>query len=120
MSAFEVEQPILNSPFEEPAEHWQIEEGQRAEAAHRAAARPATSTATRRRRRPSRVSRRAATWQELELVNLIRERLAQWREAGYPGATRTTLELLALLAARRARSSRSSSRSSRRPRRSSS
>ena len=28
MSAFEVEQPILNSPFDEPAEHWQIEEGQ--------------------------------------------------------------------------------------------
>ena len=27
MSAFEVEQPILNSPFEEPAEHWQIQEG---------------------------------------------------------------------------------------------
>jgi type III restriction enzyme len=33
-------------------------------------------------------------WQELELVNLIRERLGQWRELGYPGATRTTLELL--------------------------
>ena len=27
MTAFEVEQPILNSPFEEPAEHWHIEEG---------------------------------------------------------------------------------------------
>jgi type III restriction enzyme len=27
MTAFEVEQPILNSPFEEPAEHWQIEDG---------------------------------------------------------------------------------------------
>ncbi len=33
MSAFEVEQPILNSPFEEPAEHWQIEEGAGTEAA---------------------------------------------------------------------------------------
>jgi hypothetical protein len=28
MSTFEVEQPILNGPFDEPAEHWQIEEGQ--------------------------------------------------------------------------------------------
>ena len=27
MSAFGAEQPILNSPFEEPGEHWQIEEG---------------------------------------------------------------------------------------------
>lgn len=33
-------------------------------------------------------------WQELELVNLIRDRLAQWRDAGYPGATRTTLSLI--------------------------
>ena len=28
MTAFEVEQPILNSPFEEPAEHWRIQEGE--------------------------------------------------------------------------------------------
>ncbi len=27
MSAFEVEQPKLNGPFAEPAEHWLIEEG---------------------------------------------------------------------------------------------
>jgi type III restriction enzyme len=27
-------------------------------------------------------------------VNLIRDRLAQWRTAGYPGATRTTLDLI--------------------------
>jgi len=39
MSSFEVEQPILNSPFEEPLEHWQIEEGkapQRAQGRRRA------------------------------------------------------------------------------------
>jgi len=28
VTAFEVEQPILNSPFEEPAEHWRIQEGE--------------------------------------------------------------------------------------------
>ena len=27
MSSYEVEQPILNSPYEEPAEYWHIEEG---------------------------------------------------------------------------------------------
>ena len=27
MSAYEVEQPILNSPSEEPGEHWLIQEG---------------------------------------------------------------------------------------------
>lgn len=31
---------------------------------------------------------------ELRLVNLIRERLAEWRTSGYAGVTRTTLELL--------------------------
>jgi type III restriction enzyme len=31
---------------------------------------------------------------ELPLVNDIRERVGRWRAAGYPGATRTTLELL--------------------------
>ena len=34
------------------------------------------------------------TWQELKLVNLIRERVKQWRSQGYPGVTRTTLDLL--------------------------
>lgn len=37
----------------------------------------------------------AGTMIELKLVMRIRERLAAWRAAGWPGATRTTLELLA-------------------------
>lgn len=94
MSAFEVEQPILNSPFEEPAEHWRIEEGH------------APTRVSERRRAgyfyrdpkappPEPGDPARGSWEELELVNLIRERLAAWREAGYPGATRTTLDLLA-------------------------
>ncbi len=92
--------------------------GPLAGAARRAGGRPATSTATRRRRCPSRAFTRGV-WEELELVNLIRERLAQWREQSYPGVTRTTLELLRHWR-REGGSSGSSSRSSRRPRRSSS
>jgi type III restriction enzyme len=93
MTAFEVDQPILNSPFEEPAEHWRIQEGTapKREPGRRAAgyfyrdpkAPPPEAGA------PSR-----GEWEELELVNLIRERLAAWREAGYPGASRTTLDLI--------------------------
>ena len=92
MSAFEVDQPILNSPFEEPAEHWQIEDGvapkrlpvrQRAGYFYRDPKGPAPEAD-----HPAR-----GEWEELELVNLIRERLAQWRD-GYPGATRTTLDLI--------------------------
>ena len=102
MSAFEVEQPILNSPFEEPAEHWQIEEGQ---APKRATGRRRAGYFYRDPKAPPPEAGQPARgeWQELELVNLIRERLAQWREAGYPGATRTTLDLIQSLAARGAR-----------------
>ena len=93
MSSFEVEEPILNSPFAEPTEYWQIEEGK-----------PPTRAAGRRRagyfyRDPRRHEPEAGQatrgdWQELELVTLIRDRLEAWREAGYPGASRTTLDLI--------------------------
>ncbi|MGV0071290.1 BPTD_3080 family restriction endonuclease [Mycobacterium colombiense] len=93
MSTFEVEQPILNGPFQEPDEHWQIEEGQEPKrvAGRRLAGYfyrdPKASPPD-----PGQPARGA--WQELELVNLIRERLAQWRELGYPGTSRTTQELV--------------------------
>ncbi|MGH3560997.1 MAG: hypothetical protein ACRDTN_04140 [Mycobacterium sp.] len=93
MSAFEVEQPILNGPFHEPAEHWQIEEGQEPK---RVAGRRSAGYFYRDPKAPPPEPGAPArgAWQELELVNLNRERLVQWRELGYPGATRTTLELL--------------------------
>ena len=102
MSSFEVEEPILNSPFDEPTEHWQIEEGKPPK---RAAGRRQAGYFYRDPRGPEPEAGHAARgeWHELELVNLIRERLGAWREAGYPGATRTTLELTAALATRRAR-----------------
>ena len=88
-SAFEVAEPILSSPFEEPPEHWWIEEGKLPER------RPG--------RRPAGYFYRdplappaddegftRGEWVELEAVNRIRERLAQWRAEDYPGATRTT------------------------------
>ena len=118
MSAFEVEQPILYSPFEEPAEHWQLEEG----TAPRADARSAASRYFYRDPKAAETGAGAAgagRWYELELVNLIRERLEGWRAQGYPGVTRTTLELLNYWR-RDGREQRLSSRSSRRPRRSSS
>ena len=84
MSAFEVEQPILNSPFEEPAEHWLIEEGQ---APKRAAGRRRAGYFYRDPKAPRARAGQPARgeWQELELVNLIRERLAQWRDGRLSG-----------------------------------
>jgi type III restriction enzyme len=93
VSGFEVQEPILSSPFEEPSEHWHIVEG---EVPRRIAG-----------RRPAMYHYRppgpggdaeadgsAGTVIELKLVNLIRGRLRDWQGAGRPGVTRTTLELL--------------------------
>ena len=93
MSAYEVEQPILNSPFEEPAQHWLIQEGH---APTRASGRRRAGYFYRDPKAPQPEPGQPARgdWEELELVNLVRERLAQWREAGYPGASRTTLDLI--------------------------
>ncbi len=95
MSAnYEVPEPILNSPYDEPEWYWDIQEGEppvrmagRRKAHYYYPDPNAPQSADERGNRGQRV--------DLVLVNLIRERLKQWREASYPGATRTTLELLA-------------------------
>ncbi len=92
MSSFEVEQPILNSPYAEPAEHWWIEEGRAPK--RRPGRRPAGYFYRDPRAPEPEEGSIRGEWQPLELVNLIRERLAAWRKQGYPGASRTTLELL--------------------------
>jgi type III restriction enzyme len=97
--SFEVTQPILNSAFEPPERYWYICE--------------AADPVIRDGRRPAMVFQprdQNTHWDlsdgtlaplaeydrgyELKLVTLIRERLNAWRAAGYPGVTRTTLELL--------------------------
>lgn len=101
--AYEVPEPILNSPFAEPGEHWYIREGEQPE--KRTGRRPALVYPPREERRERqvpwsladgtlRLSESYAPGYEMMLVNLIRERVKAWREQGYPGVTRTTLELL--------------------------
>jgi len=87
---FEVPDPILNSPYEEPQAHWRIVEGEPAEQVPGRRPglyyyRPAGQAA---------VEAGVGTAIELKLVNRIRERVKAWRDQGYPGVTRTTLELL--------------------------
>jgi type III restriction enzyme len=90
---YEVPEPILNSPFEEPKEHWYIREGETPE--RRPGRRPA-GYFYRDPRAPTGDSEHEARgeWQELALVNLIRSRIKSWREQGWSGVTGTTLELL--------------------------
>jgi type III restriction enzyme len=92
MANFEVETPILNTPFEEPTRYWQIEEGKPAE---RMQGRRPAGYYYRSPKAPDEGEHAArGEWRELALVNLIRERMAEWRAAGRPGITRTTRELI--------------------------
>ena len=99
-----VANPIINSPYEEPKQHWHIEEGRapRLEPGRR----PASYFL----RVPERAARgrRAATQAEmfeedlkgneylLDLANLLRQRMRDWRDRGYQGATKVTRELIDL------------------------
>ena len=92
-SPFEVAEPILSSPFEQPAEHWWIEEGKLPER------RPGRRPAGYFYRDPLASSAddegfTRGDWVKLNAVNQIREGLVLWRSEGYPGATRTTHELI--------------------------
>ncbi len=93
MTGFEVPTPILNPPFDEPAAHWHLQEGEPPE--KRAGRRPAGFFYRDPGARDQNDEHAArGQWEELPRVNLIRERIKAWRAAGWPGCTRTTLELL--------------------------
>lgn len=92
-SSFEVAEPILSSPFQEPPEHWWIEEGKLPE--RRAGRRPAGYFYRDPLAPPADDEGfTRGEWIELESVNRIRERVARWRSEGCPGVTRTTSELI--------------------------
>ena len=79
MTNYEVPEPILCSPFEEPAEYWHIEEGKPPEP--RTGRRPAGYFYRDPRVPTAEEGEHEARgmWQELPLVNLIRERVKEWR-----------------------------------------
>jgi type III restriction enzyme len=85
-----VDNPILNSPFEEPARYWAYEEGQPVLKEGR---RPAGYYLKPRTRGPQ-TSLFEEEFVPLDLVNTIRERVKAWRERGYPGVTPITRQLL--------------------------
>lgn len=100
----EVENPIINSPFAEPAFHWRIEKGKPPVKAP--GRRPASyfyrvpESGARGRKGKAQLSllRDTAVGQQEDLhrVNWIRGRVKEWREAGWPGASGVTKELLGL------------------------
>ncbi|MBI3761101.1 MAG: DEAD/DEAH box helicase family protein [Chloroflexi bacterium] len=96
MSGYEVPDPIINRPFDEPQQYWHIVEGEPPEL------RPVRRLPLYYYRPPNYGTSRdprgreseAGIAIELKLVTLIRQKVKDWREAGYPGASRATLELL--------------------------
>lgn len=99
MSGFEVPEPIQNRPFDPPEKHWYIREGETPRL--KVGRRPALVFPPEEQRLRWDLSDGTLTPHpdypdayELRLVGTIRERLDAWRLAGYPGVTRTTLELL--------------------------
>ncbi len=96
----EVAEPILNSPFEKPTRYWYIREGEQPQLIE-GQRRPSIVFPPREQKTPWLVderllkpSKQYPSGFELALVNLIRERLESWQSQGYPGVTRTTLELI--------------------------
>jgi type III restriction enzyme len=83
----EVPQPIVNSPFEKPTEHWRMVEGEAPER------RPGRRRAvyyyrgSKAKDNPEETGT-GGTPVELTLVNLIRERVEARQNASYPGVAR--------------------------------
>ncbi|MEA3274787.1 MAG: DEAD/DEAH box helicase family protein [Pseudomonadota bacterium] len=105
----EVESPIINSPFAEPAVHWQIERGkQPVQAVGRRPASyfyrvPESSGRGRKSKKQLSLGGELDVGQQedLPLVNWLRGRVKEWREGKrtgipYDGASSITKELLAL------------------------
>ena len=102
----EVESPIINSPFIEPQCHWQIERGTppvKAEGRRRASYFYRVTEHSGRGRRKTAQAEMFESERgeevELEIVNLVRERVKEWREGArsggvaYDGASPVTKEL---------------------------
>ena len=99
-----VENPIINSPYGAPQQHWHIEKGKKP--LMQAGRRPASyflrvpEGAARGRKDAA----QGAMFDEdlkgneylLDLANLLRQRVQDWRDRSYQGATKVTLELIDL------------------------
>ncbi|MDD9858838.1 MAG: DEAD/DEAH box helicase family protein [Nitrospira sp.] len=96
MPASEVENPIINGPYEEPTSHWKIHEHEPAEKI-RGRRKPTYLYVPPGARTDGTNDREVGYELALQLVSLIRDRLAEWRPLalrGEGGVTRVTMELL--------------------------
>lgn len=90
MERSSIDRLIINSPYEEPAEHWKYNSERRTfsrEKGRRPAGYVVASESSRSFDDPGH-------FVEIPLVNQIRPRIKEWREKGYPGITGITKRLL--------------------------
>lgn len=85
-----VDNPIINSAYEEPMRYWAYEAGQ---PVLREGRRPA-GYYLKARTQPAQIALLEEEFIPLEQVNAIRERVRTWRERGYPNVTSITRQLL--------------------------
>lgn len=85
-----IDRLIINSPYEEPAQHWNYHRESRAFSL-KDGRRPAGYVIA---SESSRSFDDPGIFVQIPLVNLIRPRIQAWREAGYPGVTGITKRLL--------------------------
>ncbi|WP_048198803.1 BPTD_3080 family restriction endonuclease [Methanocella arvoryzae] len=90
MGKFVIDKLIINSPYEEPKEYWSYNPGVKLFERIKGR-RPAGYLIASER---SRTYDDPGEFRSIKLVNDIRPRIKQWREAGYPGATGVTRRLL--------------------------
>jgi type III restriction enzyme len=95
-----IENPILNSPFEEPRRHFRFtEEGITDEIVEARRISSYFVPIPRPKKKNTRQIAFETEWtadriEENKFINRVRERLALWRTGGYQGITRTTAQLL--------------------------
>ena len=91
-----VDRPILCNPYEEPRDHW-IYDKETGAASHAGTRRPASYWYKTERTGSAQLTLTGLAEEErddLPLVNALREDVRKWREAGYPGSTNVTRDLL--------------------------
>ena len=94
-----VSQPIINSPFHEPDYHWDLDTSAKAlnhvlDGRRESQNIPPVAGSRKLRGRIGLPGQFGAVWTPLKLVNDIRKAVLDWQEAGYPGATQTTRDLI--------------------------
>ena len=89
-----ISRPVLNRPHEEPTRHWELNADNTSTGAVIEGRRLSQALVVVPKQRSSQQRLDVSEAEQNELVNLIRDAVAKWRQANYPGTTTATRQLL--------------------------